>query len=80
MEKIQNRCCQYRTTFADCPVCSIPKAEPFKAWLASVGRERIEETIDPEQAIDRALETYLKKGIPKNGYTNAFWQSASVMS
>lgn len=39
-----------------------PKAEPFKAWLAMVGRERIEETIDPEQAIDRALETYLKKG------------------
>ena len=43
---------------------SIPskKAEPFKAWLAMVGRERIEETIDPEQAIDRALEIYLKKG------------------
>ena len=43
---------------------SIPskKAEPFKVWLAEVGRERIEETIDPEQAIDRALETYLKKG------------------
>lgn len=39
-----------------------PKAEPFKAWLARVGTERIEETIDPEQAIDRALETYLKKG------------------
>ena len=39
-----------------------PKAEPFKLWLADVGRERIEETIDPEQAIDRALETYLKKG------------------
>lgn len=39
-----------------------PKAEPFKAWLARVGAERIEETIDPEQAIDRALETYLKKG------------------
>ena len=39
-----------------------PKAEPFKVWLAMVGRERIEETIDPEQAIDRALETYLKKG------------------
>ena len=39
-----------------------PKAEPFKLWLAEVGRERIEETIDPEQAIDRALETYLKKG------------------
>ncbi len=39
-----------------------PKAEPFKLWLAQVGRERIEETIDPEQAIDRALETYLRKG------------------
>ena len=39
-----------------------PKAEPLKAWLAMTGRERIEETIDPEQAIDRALETYLKKG------------------
>ena len=39
-----------------------PKAEPFKAWLAMVGNERIEETIDPEQAIDRALDTYLKKG------------------
>ncbi len=39
-----------------------PKAEPFKLWLAQVGRERIEETIDPEQAMDRALETYLKKG------------------
>ena len=39
-----------------------PKAEPIRAWLAEVGRERIEETIDPEQAIDRALETYLKKG------------------
>ena len=39
-----------------------PKAEPFKLWLAEVGRERIDETIDPELAIDRALETYLKKG------------------
>lgn len=39
-----------------------PKAEPFRLWLAEVGRERIEETIDPEQAIGRALETYLKKG------------------
>ena len=39
-----------------------PTAEPFKRWLAKVGRERIEETIDPEQAIDRALETYQKKG------------------
>ena len=43
---------------------SIPskKAEPFKMWLAQVGRERIEETIDPELTIERALETYLQKG------------------
>ena len=39
-----------------------PKAEPFKLWLAQVGRERIEETINPELTIERALETYLKKG------------------
>ena len=39
-----------------------PKAEPFKLWLAQVGRERIEETIDPELTIERALETYIKKG------------------
>ncbi len=39
-----------------------PKAEPMKRWLAQVGRERIEETIDPEQAIDRAMQTYLRKG------------------
>ena len=39
-----------------------PKAEPFKLWLAQVGRERIDETIDPELTIERALETYLKKG------------------
>ena len=44
-----------------------PKAEPFKRWLAQVGRERIEETIDPEQAIDRALETYQKKGYDADG-------------
>lgn len=39
-----------------------PKAEPFKLWLAQVGRDRIEETMDPELTIERALETYLKKG------------------
>lgn len=39
-----------------------PKAEPFKMWLAQVGRERIEETIDPELTIERALETYQRKG------------------
>jgi len=44
---------------------SIPskKAEPFKAWLAMVGQERIEETIDPEQAIDRALEAETGKPV-----------------
>ena len=42
-----------------------PKAEPFKMWLAEVGKERIDETIDPELTIDRALETYLKKGYTK---------------
>lgn len=47
---------------------SIPskKAEPFKLWLALVGSERIDETADPEIAIDRALETYLKKGYSRN--------------
>ncbi len=43
-----------------------PKAEPFKLWLARVGYERIEETEDPEKAIQRALVTYLKKGYSKN--------------
>ncbi|MGI6653479.1 MAG: BRO family protein [Christensenellales bacterium] len=39
-----------------------PKAEPFKMWLAQVGKERIDEIIDPELTIDRALQTYLQKG------------------
>jgi hypothetical protein len=42
-----------------------PKAEPFKQWLAKVGAERIDETIDPELAIDRAFATYLRKGYSK---------------
>ena len=48
-------------------VQSIPskKAEPFKLWLAKVGYERIEETTDPELAIDRAMRTYLQKGYSK---------------
>ena len=46
-----------------------PKAEPFKLWLAQVGRERIEETIDPELTIERALETYLKKGYTREWIT-----------
>ena len=49
-------------------VQSIPskKAEPFKQWLAKVGRERIDEIEDPELAFDRAMETYLKKGYSEN--------------
>jgi len=42
-----------------------PKAEPFKMWLAQVGKDRIDEITDPELIIDRALETYLKKGYSK---------------
>ena len=57
-----------------------PKAEPFKRWLAQVGRERIEETIDPEQAIDRALETYQKKDMIQTGFISGFFLSVSVMS
>ena len=60
---------RYKTDVADTEqllriIQSIPskKAEPFKMWLAQVGRERIEETIDPELTIDRALDTYQKKG------------------
>lgn len=47
---------------------SVPskRAEPFKLWLAQVGYERLEETADPELAIDRALKTYLKKGYSKS--------------
>ena len=57
-----------------------PKAEPFKLWLAQVGRERIEETIDPEQGIDRALETYLKKGYSEKWSISGFSASVSVMN
>lgn len=42
-----------------------PKAEPFKLWLAQVGKERIDEIIDPELTINRALENYQKKGYSK---------------
>nr|DAH82023.1 MAG TPA: BRO family protein [Caudoviricetes sp.] len=42
-----------------------PKAEPFKRWLAKVGAERIDEEIDPQKAIDRAVETYRAKGYPE---------------
>lgn len=58
---------------------SVPskKAEPFKQWLAEVGRERIEEVIDPELTIDRALETYLKKGY-NNEWINQRLQSIQV--
>jgi len=54
-----------------------PKAEPFKIWLATLGRERIDETADPELAIDRALETYLKKGYSRE-WINQRLQSIQV--
>lgn len=57
-----------------------PKAEPIRAWLAEVGRERIEETIDPEQAIDRALETYLKRAMTRTGFTKGSFLSVSAMN
>lgn len=57
-----------------------PKAEPFKLWLAQVGWKRMEETIGPEQAIDRALETYLKRAARRSGSTSACWPSVSEMS
>ncbi|MCL2597923.1 MAG: Bro-N domain-containing protein, partial [Paludibacter sp.] len=43
-----------------------PKAEPFKMWLAKVGRERIDETIDPELSIDRAIQNYRRLGYSEN--------------
>jgi len=62
----------YNTDVADTEqllrlIQSIPskKAEPFKMWLARVGSERIDETHDPELAIDRAMQTYLQKGYSK---------------
>ncbi len=73
---------RYRTNAADLKgifriIQSIPspKAEPLKQWLAEVGKERIEETLDPEITIERALETYLKKGYTRDGLTNAYRQS-----
>ena len=58
---------------------SIPskKAEPFKLWLAQVGRERMEEVIDPELTIERALETYAKKGYSRE-WINQRLQSIQV--
>ena len=54
-----------------------PKAEPFKLWLAQVGSERIQETIDPELSIDRALETYVRKGYSR-GWINQRLQAIQV--
>ena len=54
-----------------------PKAEPFKMWLAEVGKERIDEIIDPKLTIDRALETYLKKGY-KREWINQRLQAIQV--
>lgn len=55
-------CADTETMFRIIQSIPSPNAEPFKLWLARVGYERIEETEDPEIAINRALKTYLKKG------------------
>ena len=54
-----------------------PKAEPFKIWLAEVGKERIDEIIDPELTIDRALESYARKGYSRE-WINQRLQSIQV--
>ncbi len=54
-----------------------PKAEPFKMWLAMVGRERIEEDIDPKLTINRALEAYARKGYDAD-WINQHLQSIRV--
>lgn len=54
-----------------------PKAEPFKMWLAEVGKERIDEIIDPELTIDRALESYARKGYSRE-WINQRLQSIQV--
>lgn len=54
-----------------------PKAEPFKMWLAEVGQERIDEIMDPELTIDRALRTYLEKGYSRE-WINQRLQAISV--
>lgn len=54
-----------------------PKADPFKLWLAEVGKDRIDEIIDPELTIDRALETYFKKGYTRE-WINQRLQSIQV--
>ena len=71
--KMQSSDCKYyKTDVADTEqlfrliqTIPSPKAEPFKLWLAKVGRERIDEIEDPELAFDRAMQTYLKKGYTK---------------
>lgn len=57
---------------------SSPKAEPFKQWLAQVGYERIEETEDPERALNCAMETYLKKGEYKQANRRALTCQGSL--
>ena len=65
-KKYETDCADTETMFRIIQSIPSPKAEPFKLWLARVGYERIEETEDPEKAIQRALATYLKKGYSKN--------------
>lgn len=50
-----------------------PKAEPFKIWLAEVGKERTDKVIDPELTIERALQTYLRKGYSREWVNSCVW-------
>ena len=70
-EKAINRRCKYEQLLRIIQSIPSPKAEPFKLWLAQMAEERIEETIDPELTIDRALETYLRKATAMGGSTSA---------
>ena len=65
LEKSMMNCANTEGIFRLIQSIPSPKAEPFKLWLARVGYERVEETEDPEKAIQRALATYLKKGYSK---------------
>lgn len=53
---------QHTWAIENYPVHSVKKAEPFKQWLAMVGKQRLDEEVDPQIAIDRAIESYRNKG------------------
>lgn len=72
--------CRHRAASAHHPVHSLQESRAVQGVAGDGRPERIEETIDPEQAIDRALETYLKRAIPRNGYISGCLPSAFATS